>query len=59
MRRFSLRAVILVCLLSVAVPMVAAPRQDEPGFDGFLKRIVRVIRHVLPFDTSDPNYPKP
>ena len=59
MRRFSLRAVILVCVLSIAVPMFAAPRQEESGFELFLKRVVRVIRHVLPLDTSDPNYPKP
>lgn len=59
MRRFSLRAVVLACVLSIAVPLFAAPRQDESGFDLFIKRIVRVIRHVLPLDTSDPNYPKP
>ena len=59
MRRLSLRVVVLACLLSTAVPMFAAPRQDESGFDRLINRIVRVIRHVLPFDTSDPNFPRP
>lgn len=61
MRRLSLRAVILACLLSIAVSAFATPRQDEPGFGfgSFLNRIVRIIRHVLPLDTVDPSLPKP
>lgn len=59
MRRLSLRAVILACLLSIAVSAFATPRQDEPGFRSFLNRIVRIIRHVLPLDTVDPSLPKP
>jgi hypothetical protein len=59
MRRLSLRAVVLACLLSIAMSAYAMPRQDEPGFGSFLNRIVRIIRRVLPLDTVDPSLPKP
>jgi hypothetical protein len=59
MRGRTLRAVVLVCLFSVATPIFSAPRQDEPGVDVFIKKIVRVVRHLLTLDTVDPTYPKP
>jgi hypothetical protein len=59
MRGRTLRAVIFVCLLTVATPIFASPRQDESGVDVFIKKIVRVVRHLLTLDTVDPTYPKP
>jgi hypothetical protein len=59
MRSRSLRALAFVCLLSIAVPGFAAPRHDESGFSQLFSRIARVVRHLLPFDTVDPTYPKP
>ena len=59
MRRSSLRAVIFVCLLSLAAPAFASPRDDASRFDQFLTRIIRAVRHILPLDTVDPTYPRP
>jgi hypothetical protein len=58
LRGCTLRAVIFVCLLTVATPIFASPRQ-ESGVDFLIKRIVRVVRHILTLDTVDPTYPKP
>lgn len=59
MRNRSVQALIFVCLLSLAVPVFAAPRHDESALDRLFSRISRVVRHLLPLDLVDPTYPKP
>jgi hypothetical protein len=59
MRNQFVRALFFVCILSIAVPLFAAPRHDESAFDRLLTRISRVVRHLLPLDLVDPTYPKP
>jgi hypothetical protein len=59
MRNHAVRALVFVCLLSIAAPVFAAPRGDESGLGRLFSRIVRVVRHLLPLDTVDPTYPKP
>jgi hypothetical protein len=57
MRRLTVRAVVLISVLSIAAPIFASSSRDASGVDTFFGRLVRVVRHLLPL--GDPIFPKP
>ena len=63
-RSLSVKIATLVLVASLAAPAFAARRDDSPGdrlgpIDRTISKIVRVIRHLVPFDLIAAQPPKP
>ena len=60
-RSLSVRIATLLLVASMAAPAFAARREDSPvdPFDRAMSRIVKVIRHLIPFDLINAQPPKP
>jgi len=59
-RSLGVRLATIVFVVSLALPAVAAPRDDTPvgRFERAIERIVSKIRQILPLDLVDINLPK-
>jgi hypothetical protein len=52
------RSVVVLFLIVSVLPATAAPRRDDAS-PSLLKRIVKIVKQLLPLDTIEVNVPKP
>lgn len=58
-RLFVRRFAVLVLVLSIVVPASAAPRRDDDSPTDIIRRIIRIIRHILPLEEIKVAVPTP
>lgn len=55
----SSRLTIFILVLFLMLPASAAPRRNEQQEPGFLQRIVKIVKNLLPQIQEELSFPKP